>query len=93
MCDCYDPKCEKCGERIPVHIGDFNYPREDVKVFCKDHMPTERVTVFMLTEDDAFSSLKAGWICGIRLQDGKIEPDSVDVHPNTACAMIDRVFK
>lgn len=93
MCDCYAPKCEKCDERIPVHIEDFNYPREDIQVFCKDHMPTERVTVWMLTGDDDFCDLKAGWTCGIRLQDGNIEPDSVGVYPNMNAAWMVRKFK
>ena len=46
MCDCYWQQCEKCEAMIPVHIGDFNYPRKDVKVFCKNHIPNEKVTIF-----------------------------------------------
>lgn len=35
MCDCFDLTC-KCGKfYVPIHISDFNYPREIIKwVYC-----------------------------------------------------------
>ncbi len=83
MCDCYSPKCEICDERIPVHIGDYNYPREDVQVFCRLHIPGRKVTVFTSTEKSRMDpEYPKGWSCGIRLQDGRTEPSSEDVTPN-----------
>jgi hypothetical protein len=40
MCDCYSAKCEECDRELPVHIGDFSTPRENVLVRCKKHKPT-----------------------------------------------------
>jgi len=84
MCDCYCPKCELCEDHIPVHIEDYHYPREDVQVFCGKHIPEDKVTVFVLTEDEDWDppDYRKGYKCGIRLQDGGNEPFSVGVCPN-----------
>jgi hypothetical protein len=37
MCDCYGHKCEMCNMLVPMHIGDFKFPREKFKVWCKHH--------------------------------------------------------
>lgn len=87
MCDCYNPECEICAERIPVHIQDFNFPRCDIKVFCREHLPTVRATIFEVTEgtdeeDEEHPYEMNGYKCAIRLQGGKIEPESFGVCPN-----------
>ena len=51
MCDCYMATCEKCDEKIPVHIGDFKYPRSLVTVYCQKHLPKVRATIFEVIED------------------------------------------
>ncbi|NQS88522.1 hypothetical protein HQ584_01850, partial [Patescibacteria group bacterium] len=40
MCDCYDEYCEVSGclKTIPVHIVDFEFPRSEYKVYCKEHL-------------------------------------------------------
>ena len=82
MCDCYEAKCEKCDTMIPIHIADYNYDREDVKVFCEKHIPKNDVSIFEITKEcKHFKDLETGWKCGIRLLD--IEPNHVGVYPNT----------
>ena len=55
MCDCYHHKCECCANEIPMHIADFNYPRSDFKVWCKDHIDNAEAgaIVFTISEYDA----------------------------------------
>lgn len=40
MCDCYSHQCsiESCKRRLDWHIADFNYPREDFKMWCPKHL-------------------------------------------------------
>ena len=66
MCDCYSHKCECCEELIPMHIGDFAYPREDFKVWCKNHIDEAEKgsVIFTLKEDD--DEYLAGWKCAIK---------------------------
>ncbi len=66
MCDCYGHKCEICEETIPMHIGDFNFPREDFKVYCNMHInqaPTGAV-VFEIVNDSS-KEFVPGWKCAI----------------------------
>lgn len=88
MCDCYAPKCESCEERIPVHIEDYDYPREDVQVFCSLHLPETAITIFTLIENEYIDEddieYPIGWKCGIRLQGGSIDAESVGVDPNVS---------
>jgi len=48
MCDCYDHQCNNkgCKVRLPVHLGDFATKRNEVQVFCEDHLPDKDVRVF-----------------------------------------------
>ena len=95
MCDCYVTECQKCDREIPVHIGDFKYPRSSVQVFCSAHLPTQRVTIFELTEVewDEDEKYPVGWKCGIRLCEGTIEAESEDVYPNLgACSKITLLY-
>ena len=86
MCDCYYHQCKKCKKMIPVHIADFNYPREALEVFCPHHLPSENATVFTLKEAEFDESesldFPAGWKCAFRLCDGRIEPAREGVEPN-----------
>jgi len=89
MCDCYETECGKkgCMEIIPVHIADYSFPRKDVQVFCGEHLPKEKVTIFeVIKECEAFKEEekwdKVGWRCAIRLCKGEIEPEAVGVCPN-----------
>ena len=38
MCDCYEHKCECCNELVPMHIGDYRFPRSDFRVWCGSHI-------------------------------------------------------
>ena len=46
MCDCYYHKCKECDITLPVHLGDYDTEREEIEVFCKDHIPEYNVRVF-----------------------------------------------
>ncbi len=92
MCNCYFHECEKCAKEVPVHIGDFRYPTDDLKVWCGEHLPRLKATIFTLIEDEELwpgekhTEYPMGWKCAIRLRGGKIEPDSNDVSPNLAAS-------
>jgi hypothetical protein len=92
MCDCYWPKCEICDETIPVHIGDFRYPREDVKVWCGKHIPRDEyddpspgVEVFVLWHDPD-DDLPIGSSFGLMLLGGTARPSDHDVSVNLSGA-------
>ena len=72
MCDCYGHECEVggCEETVPMHIGDFNYPRDDFKVWCKDHIDRAEPGAVVFTIEhpdpmDAEEGYKRGWGCAI----------------------------
>ncbi len=71
MCDCYSHKCELCDELIPMHIGDYKFPREDFRVWCKKHIPwaKEKAVIFEVikneTEIDYDPEMPVGWKCAI----------------------------
>ena len=73
MCDIYLANCKKCNKEIEMHIADFAYPECDVEVFCEEHLPENKITIFYLPQNKKW---------GVRLCRGKIEPNSVGVHPN-----------
>jgi len=86
MCDCYEAECEKkgCTEEIPIHIADYDFPREDVQAYCSKHLPKKKATLFEVIEEcKNFKDKEVGWKCAIRLCNGRIEPDSVGVYPNS----------
>jgi hypothetical protein len=35
MCDCYYHHCECCDQPYPVHLGDFDTDRNEIKIWCK----------------------------------------------------------
>ncbi len=84
MCDCYEHKCEICEETIPMHIGDFNFPREDFRVYCHKHINQAPIgaVVFELF-DDPLKEFDPGWKCAIfGPEAGQINHG--DNHPNIA---------
>lgn len=46
MCDCYYHKCEKCDTWLGVHITDFCLRRDEIKIYCNDHIPKDNVVIF-----------------------------------------------
>ncbi len=90
MCDCYDAKCELCDERIPMHIADFNYPREDFKVWCRKHLAgaSSDAVVFLIVEasDIEGDDFPPGWACAIA---GPEVGDEGGNHPNLAAGWIE----
>ncbi len=72
MCDCYAHKCEECDAIVPMHIGDFKFPREAFKAWCDLHvdLAPAGAVVFTLAEaetDDGpgWPGLPKGWRCAI----------------------------
>jgi len=45
MCDIYVDPCYVCGKWLPVHLGDFKTPRQDIVVFCEKHIPESNARV------------------------------------------------
>ena len=90
MCDCYDAKCELCDEGIPMHIADFNYPREDFKVWCRKHIAEAdpEAIVFLLTEAEEIGdeNYPLGWACAIL---GPEVGDEGGNHPNLAANWVE----
>lgn len=89
MCDCYYHKCSVCDDTIPVHIGDYKYPRTDVEAWCFRHIPKNEPGV------EVFVMAKASWDEGriprgrryaLRLCGGTIVPSSVNVEINLSGA-------
>ena len=70
MCDCYGHKCECCDERVPMHIADFNYPREDFKMWCHDHVdkaePGAIIFELIVEDEEGWDGIPVGWKCAIK---------------------------
>ena len=43
MCDCYGHECDwpGCEFVIPMHLGDFDTERDEIRVYCHAHMPSD----------------------------------------------------
>lgn len=50
MCDCYHARCKVCGRYLPVHLGDYNTKRNEIEVFCQEHLPNTDIKIFTLSE-------------------------------------------
>ena len=50
-----------------MHIGDFEYPPDDFKVWCSAHISQAEpgAVVFTLLKRDNFREYKKGWSCAI----------------------------
>ncbi|MFA4971134.1 MAG: hypothetical protein WC683_00880 [bacterium] len=51
MCDCYDHRCSSpgCTATVPVHIGDFKFPRSRFRVWCPAHVDDAWRTAVIFT--------------------------------------------
>jgi len=51
MCDTYDHRCSSpgCGATVPVHIGDFKFPRSRFRVWCPAHVDDAWRTAVIFT--------------------------------------------
>ena len=72
MCDCYGHRCaaEECEEMIPVHIGDFAYPRWRFTVWCAGHLREADPAAVLFTvtrpsHGDTAEGYGRGWQCAI----------------------------
>jgi hypothetical protein len=90
MCDICSLKCACCDVYLPVHLGDFDTERDEVMVFCKDHIPDHDVRVFTLLEDDLYEETEPalilypkGWKMGIRYLTENAEKNKDMNFPNT----------
>ena len=82
MCDCYDENCSEkgCQELLPVHLGDYETNREEIKVYCENHIPINDCRIFIIKEED--EGFPKGWKMGIRsLTDNAREFKDYN-HPN-----------
>lgn len=57
MCDCYGEKCahKGCSVIIDMHLGDFETERDEVNVYCSEHLPTDRAAgvLWKVTDEEA----------------------------------------
>jgi hypothetical protein len=91
MCDIYCGECKICGADLPVHLGDYDTKREEVEVFCSEHLPKKDVRVFTLLEDDVYEDLPyvpavvchhIGWKMGIRYLTENARENKEKNYPN-----------
>ena len=89
MCDICSLKCVHCDVRLPVHLGDYDTDRDEILVFCKDHLPEYDVRIYTLVEDEVteYGNLEfpKGWKMGIRTLTYNAEQNKDVNYPNT-CA-------
>lgn len=94
MCDCYMASCAVCGEPLPVHLADFDTGREEVALFCGEHIPFQDVSVFVVIkrwERDP-SEPEVGWRMGIRSLTDNARKHAAGNVPNISseCERLDR---
>lgn len=104
MCDCYWTRCSVCKrESIPVHITNFDIPRDEIKIYCHRHFPRKNVVMHKLIEDEHFNDIegrstgktehKAGWIMGVRyLKKIPKECGYLTVTPNVCAEHIAKII-
>jgi len=53
VCDCYDAECSYpgCSILMPVHIADFCMERDEIEVFCWNHLPEPGPNVIVYRAD------------------------------------------
>ncbi len=108
MCDCYYKRCEVCKKGvIPVHIADFCIPRDDVRIYCRRHIPKKDVVIHKLIEDESYYAeeifpkkkkkrkyigYRSGWQMGVRyLRRPPRAYGYTAVTPNVSCEHIAKV--
>jgi len=84
MCDCYEHPCEiaGCKNGIPMHIGEFKFPRDTFTVWCADHLDYAKpgAVVFEIVESRDEDEPE-GWSCAI-LGPEVGDTNGGDNHPN-----------
>lgn len=61
MCDIYEAPCKECGALIEIHLEGYNTARNEVAVFCYNHIPQENVVVWKCKRNKDSRSKKA-WV-------------------------------
>ncbi len=92
MCDCYYHKCKECDAKLPVHLGDYDTQRDEIEVFCEDHIPEHDVRAFTVTgvfedeENNYFENDKTyvGWKMAMRSLTENAIYNEEGNHPNLA---------
>lgn len=91
MCDCYSHKCKECDTKLPVHLGDYETERDEIEVFCQNHLPDKDVRIFTLTKKFEFPDRypddyepNVGWQMGIRALTDNARKWKEYNHPNLA---------
>jgi hypothetical protein len=76
-----------------MHIGDFNFPREDFKVYCHKHINQASIgaVVFELV-NDPLKEFDPGWKCAIFGPEVGQTNDG-DNHPNVAVNLKNGLFR
>lgn len=97
MCDVYFTMCKMCGTGLPVHLGDYSTDRDEVEVFCSEHLPNHDVRIFTLIEDDIEDNsiiYPKGFTMGIRYLTDNAKYHKNINHPNIGVAweMKDRLL-
>jgi hypothetical protein len=95
MCDCYDHRCKvrRCDSLIPVHIGNFDFPRTEVEAWCHRHIPANEpgITVFKLVkkvdEGSRGHQFPKGTKFALRLCKGELNPVDNGVEINLSEAV------
>jgi hypothetical protein len=90
MCDCYEHRCDKkgCKVFVPIHLGDYETDRDEIKVFCGKHIPYNfKGKIYMMTEtikktDYSMVKLNKGDKIGIKMITENAKRNEEHNHPN-----------
>lgn len=83
MCDVYQHKCKECDTMLDIHLGNFSTEREEIEVFCQNHLPEEDVRIFTVTTpDQRDENIYSGWKMGIRSLTDNARANKNINHPN-----------
>jgi len=97
MCDIYMHKCSKCDIEFDMHLADFDTGRDEVEVFCENHMPENRNDGVLWTYDDDCAVVngefaKAGGKVFIRSLTDNAKRNWEGNHPNSITEKAIEVF-
>ena len=89
MCDCFEAKCKECEVYNDIHIGDYVVERDEIEVYCKDHIPDINVEIFELSQivGKWVVKLKRVNVIGIRYLTDEAKENRLLIHPNTLFEM------
>jgi len=69
-----------CGKGLPIHLRDWDTKRNEIDVFCSDHIPDTRVRVFTIQDD---RNIPDGTKIGIRYLTDNAWEQADGNYPNT----------